>query len=75
MGKYVRSQGARNIYQYDAQWIRDGERISWLAIIERAGSYCGTPRGTLYSVPGGDPSAKVRDSIEAAIENLTDVNE
>jgi hypothetical protein len=33
------------------------------------------PNGVIYSVPGGDPSARVRDSVEAAIENLAGVNE
>jgi hypothetical protein len=45
------------------------------AKVERAGSYCGTPNGMLYPVPAGDLSAKVRDSVEAAIENLVGVDE
>jgi hypothetical protein len=70
IGVYTRSRGARRTYTYEAEWFRTGQDIAWRAKVECEGGYCGMPDGVIYSAPD-DPTAQVRTSVEAAIENLS----
>jgi hypothetical protein len=74
IGTYARNRGAQRTYKYAAHWFRSGQDIAWRARMECEGGYCGMPNGVIYSVPD-DPTAQVRTSVEAAIENLSGMKE